>query len=643
MDEPVAAPVSRTFTIFETSVDAFRSWVARLPLEVFFTAQCFVFALLGWYSEGHSIAVLFYAAAYITGGYYGLKSSLQSLLERTLDIDLLMILAALGAASIGAPLEGATLLFLFSLSNALQSYAMARTQRAVESLLELNPEQARVRHDNELEWVDVKQVAVGQQIVVLPGDRIPFDGRVVSGSSDVDQSTLTGESMPVAKGPGDAVYAATLNAHGSLDIEVTRPLGESALARLVSLVEEAQSQKAQTQRFLERAEKYYAGMVVLATLLAAIVPVLLWQEALDTAIYRALTLLVAASPCALVISTPATILSAIAGAGRRGVLFKGGVHVEQLATVKVVALDKTGTLTRGQAKVQEIVAFAAEENVVLAWAAAVEAKSEHPLAHAIMAAAAERSLVLEPVGDFRATPGQGVSAHIAGVEVRVARPSSLRGLRAEVQRAVDRLEEQGQTVVLVAREQEVVGVIGIAYALRENAAETIARLRAAGIERVVLLTGDNERAAGAVAAQVGIDDCRANLRPEDKLDIVRQLKRDYGPVAFVGDGVNDAPALAVADVGIAMGAAGTDVALETADLVLMSDQLDALPYAFALSRRARRILLVNFAIALGAIAIMVTALLGPGLSLPLAVFGHEGGTVLVCLNGLRLLRWQGAS
>lgn len=641
MDEPVVAPAERRFDDFEASVNSFRNWVARLTLEVFFTTLCLVSTLLGWYSEGHSISAMFYALAYMTGGYYGLKSSLQSLLERTLDIDLLMILAAVGAAAIGAPLEGAVLLFLFSLSNALQSYAMARTQRAVESLLELNPEQARVRHNNELQWVGVEEVEVGQQIVVLPGDRIPFDGRVIAGSSDVDQSTLTGESMPVAKGPGDMVYAATLNAHGSLDIEVTRPLGESALARLVRLVEEAQSQKAQTQRFLEGAEKYYAGFVVLATVLAALVPILLWHEDPRAALYRALTLLVAASPCALVISTPATILSAIAGAGRRGVLFKGGVHVEQLAMAKVVALDKTGTLTRGRAELQEVVAFAAEENAVLAWAAAVEAKSEHPLARAIVEAATERSLPLEPVEDFRAMPGQGVSAHIADVEVRVARPTSVRDLSAEIQRAVDRLEEKGQTVVLVARGEKVVGAIGISDALRENAAETVSRLRAAGIKRVVLLTGDNERAARAVASQVGIDDYRADLRPEHKLDIVRQLKRDYGPVAFVGDGVNDAPALAVADVGIAMGGAGTDVALETADLILMSDELDTLPYAFALSRRARRTLLANFAVAMGAMVVMVAALWGPGLSLPLAVFGHEGGTVLVCLNGLRLLYWKG--
>jgi Zn2+/Cd2+-exporting ATPase len=641
MTEPVSAPIARTFDDFESSVDRFRNWVAELSIEVFFTALCFVSALLGWYSETHSISILFYTVAYITGGYYGLKSSLQSLFERTLDIDFLMVLAALGAALIGAPFEGAVLLFLFSLSNALQSYAMARTHRAVASLMQLNPEQARVRHSNGLEWVDVEEVEVGQQIVVLPGDRIPFDGRVVAGRSDVDESTLTGESMTVAKGPGDAVYAATLNAHGSLDIEVTRPLGESALARLVRLVEEAQNHKAQTQRFLERAEKYYAGFVVAATVLAALLPILLWHEAAHDALYRALTLLVAASPCALIISTPATILSAIAGAGRRGVLFKGGVHVEQLATAKVVALDKTGTLTRGQAEVQEIVAFVGEENALLAWAAAVEAHSEHPLARAILQAAAERSLVVEPIGDFRATPGQGVSAVVDGAEVRVARPTCFVDQSAEIQRTVDRLEQAGQTVVLVERGQVIMGAIAMADALRENAAETIARLRAAGIERVVLLTGDNERAARAVSAQTGIDDYRAALSPEDKLDIVRDLQRQYGPVAFVGDGVNDAPALAAADIGIAMGAAGTDVALETADVVLMSDQLHALPYAFALSRRARRILLCNLGLALGAIAVMVTTLLGPGLALPLAVFGHEGGTVLVCLNGLRLLQWKG--
>ncbi len=640
MNEPQPPPITRTSLGFRASVDRCRRWLVALPLEVFFTALCLLSALGGWYSEGHPISIVLYGIAYASGGYYGLKSGLQSLLERQLDIDLLMILAALGAAAIGAPLEGAALLFLFSLSNALQSYAMERTHRAVESLIELSPQQARVRRDGSLQLVDIEQIEVGQHIVVLPGDRIPFDGQVVAGTSDVDQSTLTGEALPVAKKAGDAVYAATLNAHGSLDIEVTRALDDSALARLIRLVEEAQSQKARTQRFLERAEKYYAAFVVAATVLIAILPIVLWNEIPRESLYRALTFLVAASPCALIISTPATILSAIAGAGRRGVLFKGGVPVEQLAKTKVIALDKTGTLTQGQPQVCDVTAFASDKNEILTLAAAVEAHSEHPLAGAILAAASELNITLPTATQFRATPGLGVSAHIAAAEVRVARPSSFAELNTSVTDAVARLESAGKTVVLVARDEHIIGAIALTDTLRSSAAATVAQLQKIGIEKIVMLTGDNERAASAIAAAAGITDYRAGLKPEDKLRIVRELQDQYGPVAFVGDGVNDAPALAAANIGIAMGGAGTDVALETADVVLMSDQLDTLPYAFGLSRRARRTLLNNIALALGAMVLMVGGIWSSGLTLPLAVFGHEGGTVLVCLNGLRLINWR---
>ena len=644
MSNAIAPRLSPFHWSYKTLFSALQSWLATQPLELIFTLVAGLSLFTGLAAEKFAApyaAFVLYALAYATGGYFGLKAGLQSLVERSLDVDLLMVLAALGAAAIGAPFEGALLLTLFALSNLLQEYAMDRTRRSIEALVELRPATARVHRLGEFVEIPVEQVATGERYLVRPGDRLPLDGQVVEGISTVDQAAITGESIPVDKIVGDTVFAGTVNQHGSLEIEVSHPAQDSTLSRLIRLVEEAQGQKAKTQRFLERAEGYYAGGVIIATSLAIAVPVFFFDELFATAFYRAMTLLVAASPCALVISTPATILSAIAGSAKRGVLFKGGAHVEQLAGVKVVAFDKTGTLTVGKPMVKDVIAFEHKADELLALAAAVEAHSEHPLAQAIVAEAHTRKLSLPIATAFQAAPGAGVSATVNRKQITVGSPQSTIDpnavFAAEAHHEIVRLEKEGKTAIVVARSGQILGVLALADSLRPDAGDIVVELKQQGVEHVVMLTGDNNHAARAIAKQVGVDTYRAALKPADKLQAIRSLNELYGPVAMVGDGVNDAPALAAADIGIAMGAAGTDVALETADVVLMSDELRQLPQAFALSRQARRVLAANLGFALGMIGLMVAAILGAGLALPLAVLGHEGGTVLVCLNGLRML------
>jgi Cd2+/Zn2+-exporting ATPase len=455
--------------------------------------------------------------------------------------------------------------------------------------------------------------------------------------------------MPVAKDVGDMVFAGTINQQGSLEVSVIRLARDSTIARLIQLVEEAQSEKAETQRFIDRAEQYYAVGVIAFTALAIIVPLLFLQEAFQPAFYRAMTLMVAASPCALVISTPATVLSAIGNGARKGILFKGGVYVERAAEIKVIAFDKTGTLTEGKPQVTDVrlIDQRLSEDELLALAGAVESRSEHPLAQAVVRAAELRQLELADATGFQASAGLGVQAVVNGETFvvgngRLIRRFNSSGLEAAEAAAVG-LQDEGKTAVILAHlinnetEAHILGVIGIADVLRPTAARVIRELKALGIERTVMLTGDNERVAKAIAAEAGVDSYYAELMPEDKMGLLKELADRYGPVAMIGDGVNDAPALATADIGIAMGAAGTDVALETADIVLMADDLTKIPYVIALSRKTRRTLVQNLAFALGVIVVLVAAVLGFSLALPLSVIGHEGSTVLVSLNGLRLL------
>ncbi len=591
-----------------------------------------------------------YGMAYVLGGLPALRAGLRTLARRRVDVDLLMVLAALGALVVGAPAEGATLLFLFAVSNLLQHVALGRSRRAVRALMDLRPETAEVRRDGATVRVPVEGVAVGEVYVVVPGDRLPLDGVVVDGRAEADQSALTGESVPVEKGPGADVLAGTIVGGGALEVRVTRLAGESALARMVALVEEAQASKAGAQQLADRIEPAYAVAVLALTALAIVVPPLAVGEPFREAFYRAMTLMVAMSPCAVVIATPAAMLSAIAAGARRGVLFKGGAAVEAAGALRAVALDKTGTLTQGAVRLVETVPLGeASETDLLTLAVAVQARSEHHLARATRSAAAERGIAVPAAEAFAADVGRGVRARVEGRAVWVGNARMFADVavggwdRAAAE--VARLQAEGRTAVVVATGADdaalrAVGVMAFADELRPAAAAAVARLRTLGIARVALITGDNAAVAAGVGAAVGADEVYADVLPADKVALVRGLQDQYGAAAMVGDGVNDAPALAAASLGVAMGGAGTDAALETADLVLMGDDLALLPYAVALGRAARRTLVVNFAIAFGAIAVMVVAVLGVGLPLPLAVVGHEGSTVLVALNGLRLLAFR---
>lgn len=620
-------------------------------LEVAFTVinaaaglTAFVGAGLGW---DPMLVLALYVVSYATGGWFGLVASVEALKEKTLNVDLLMILAALGAAVIGQPAEGAMLLFLFSLSNTLQTYAMDRSRKAIEKLLDLRPAQATVRRGSRLIMLPIEQLTLGDVVLVRPGERFPIDGEVVAGASDVNQAAITGESMPVHKQVSDLVFAGTVNGNGSLEIRVNRLAKDTTLARIVKMVEEAQATKANTQRMLDSFEERYAVFVLAAAVLLILVPWLVLGQGFQPTFYRAMTWLVVASPCALVISTPASILSAIANGARHGVLFKGGVHLEKTATLKVLAFDKTGTLTTGTPTLTALHTFGRiDGDELLRLAASLESRSEHPLARAIVQAAHARTLSLPPSTNFRAIPGQGVEGVVEAHTLWIGneRMFEERGvpLPAEMSHMAGILHDEGQTAMYAysASTHDFLGLLAVADTLREDAVDMIKALKAAGIERVVMLTGDNPQVAARIAERAGVDEFHAGLLPQDKVTVLQSLQRKYGPVAMVGDGVNDAPSLATADIGIAMGGAGTDVAIETADVVLMSDDLHKIPYAIGLARQARRVVWQNLTFAMAVIVVLIASAFGAQLPLPLGVVGHEGSTVLVVLNGLRLLRYK---
>ena len=592
--------------------------------------------------------------SYVAGGWFGLQAGIKSLLKREINVDLLMVLAAAGAATVNQWHEGAILLFLFSLSNVLQAYAMDRSRHAIRALLKLRPNQALLRADGTTKVVSVDLLKIGDVVVIKPGERFPIDGSVVDGSSTVDQSPITGESMPVQKMKGDIVFAGTVNQNGSLDVRVTKEAQDTTLARIIKMVEEAQDQRAETQRFLDEFEQKYALAVIVSVLLFIVIPPLFFGQNFNSNFYRAMVLMTVASPCALVISTPASILSAIANAARRGILFKGGAYLEQMATIKAIAFDKTGTISTGRPAVTDVIPHGATtREQLLSLTAAVEARSEHPIARAVAKRAKDDGLNLDEPRDFESIPGQGVRGTLNGNTILVGTDRLMEAenltIPADLVAERTRLESEGKTVLLAysgtlnaaKSENGWLGAIAVADELRPSARQIIQSLRDAGIEHIVILTGDNERVANAVCHEVGADDVRANLLPEDKVQAIKDLIAEYGPTAMVGDGVNDAPALAVATMGIAMGAAGTDVALETADIVLMADDLSNIAYAMRLSRRARRVVWQNIAFSLSVIGVLVISALGLNLLLPLGVVGHEGSTIVVVVNGLRLLTYKG--
>lgn len=618
--------------------------VAFTVINALTALTAFIGAGLGW---DPSLIFGLYFVSYVTGGWFGVMASIEALKEKTLNVDLLMILAALGAAAIGQPAEGATLLFLFSLSNTLQTYAMDRSRKAIEKLLDLRPAQATVRRGSRLISLPIEQLTLGDIVLVRPGERFPIDGEVTSGESDVNQATITGESMPVHKQMNDLVFAGTVNGTGSLEIRVTRLAKDTTLARIVKMVEDAQATKANTQQMLDTFEQKYAIFVLAAAVLLIFVPWLLLGHAFQPTFYRAMTWLVVASPCALVISTPASILSAIANGARNGVLFKGGVHLEKTATLKVLAFDKTGTLTSGKPAMTGLQTFGdMKEDEMLRLVAALESRSEHPLAKAIVQAAHARDLNLPLSMDFRAIPGQGVEGTVDSHHLWIGNERMFVerdvNIPADILTKASAMQEEGQTAMFVyeVKSQKFLGLLGVADTLREDAVEMIKALKAAGIEHVVMLTGDNTKVAAKIAARAGVDEFHADLLPQDKVTVLKSLQKKYGPVAMVGDGVNDAPSLATADIGIAMGGAGTDVAIETADVVLMSDDLRKIPFSINLARQARKVVWQNLTFAMAVIVLLVAGAFGADLALPLGVVGHEGSTVLVVLNGLRLLGFR---
>jgi len=591
-----------------------------------------------------AVPTLLFAAAVATGGWVWARRAWSAARLFSLDINVLMLLAVVGAIAINEWSEAAMVTFLFALAQWLESRNMERARLAIRGLMELTPNEALVRRENGESRVPVDDIRVGDILVVRPGDKVALDGTVASGASDINQAPITGESVPVPKTAGSVVYAGTINGHGALEVRVTHLRADSTLARIMALVEHAQSERAEAQTFVERFARIYTPGVVALAVALALVPPLVFAEPFATWFYRALVMLVISCPCALVISTPVSIVSALAGAARHGVLIKGGRHLETLGRVRCMAFDKTGTLTRGAPEVVGIEALDGEPiREVLRVAAALESRSDHPLARAILLRASHDGVATTPAAEHRSLAGLGVSAVLNGEPVLIGshRLFTERGMSSPaIDARVERLSTDGQTAVLVARSGRTIGVVTIADRARDTGRQLMDLLRKHGVAHVAILTGDNEATAARLARDLGVTETRAGLMPADKVAAVQQLKAAHGIVAMVGDGVNDAPALAAADVGIAMGAAGSDAALETADIALMADDLSQIPFAVRLSRATVRNIRLNITIALGLKAVFLVLAAAGSVTLWMAVAADMGASLLVIGNGLRLLRFE---
>ena len=630
--------------------------------ELLFSLLSGVALLVGWLMErgGAGAALPFFIAAYFFGGFFTLREAIGNIAAKRFKIDTLMLVAAAGAAALGSWAEGALLLFLFSLGHALEEFAMGRARREIEALATLAPDTASIRRGGAIKHVPVEDLAIGDIVVIRPNERLPADGVVIAGETSVNQAPVTGESAPVDKRPmtGDPgaaefskipaehrVFAGTINGAGAIDVYVARRAGESTLARVARMVAEAQTQRSPTENFTEKFERYFVPAVLTLVFLLLFAWVVI-DEPFSKSFYRAMAVLVAASPCALAISVPSAILSGIARAGRGGVLVKGGAALENLGTLRVVAFDKTGTLTEGKPRLVDIApAAGVAEAELLAVAVAIEEQSDHPLAAAVVRDAspkldASQRLIAEGVESIT---GKGVKGRIDGAVIHVGKPSMFDGedglaMSDDVQETARRLEQEGRTVMIVQHGRRTLGALGLLDVERSFAAAVITDLRALGVARMIMLTGDNQKVADAIAMKVGLDEARGALMPEDKVAFIRDLRGD-GAIAMVGDGVNDAPALAEATVGVAMGAAGSDVGLETADVALMADDLRHLPFALGLSRRTSAIIKQNLWASLGVVALLIPATLF-GLNIGAAIVVHEGSTLVVVANALRLLAYR---
>ena len=657
-----------TAAMSSQSVGIFTRW--RSNLELSLAAITLIALLIGWVGGSLTgllpqwVVTIFAVLAFAAGGYSGLMGAITEARAGRLDIDFLMIAAALGAAAIGEWEEGALLLFLFTLSGALEEFAIERTRKAIEALADLRPDVARVRRGAEELTLAVDELVVDDIVLVRPGERLPIDGVIMSGSSSIDQSPITGESIPVRKGAGDPVFAGTINGSGALEVTVQKLAGESTLSKIIKLVEAAQKDATPTQQFIDRFSQPYTYVVIGGTLLAILIGWLFINEPFDVTLYRAMTLLVVASPCALIISTPASVLSAIAAAARGGVLFKGGAYLEKAASIEIVAFDKTGTLTHGKPVVTDIhplTGYSATDLLRLAGSA--ELRSEHHIGNAIVERAKAEQIALENPSESFAIAGEGIQAHFTRAThvetIYIGNDKLFMNQDMDISPAIRligrTLQQQGKTAMLVARRSrvedmlgegrdwELVGYLAVADTVRPEAKTAIAQLHANGIKRIAMLTGDNHDVAQGIARELGIDEVYSDLLPEQKVEIVHKLAKE-GKIAMVGDGVNDAPALATATVGVAMGAGGTDVALETADIVLMASDLTKLPFSLQLGRQAERIVRQNVIFSVAVIMVLVLATIvlpifinGFVLPLPLGVVGHEGSTLIVVMNGLRML------
>jgi Cd2+/Zn2+-exporting ATPase len=619
--------------------------------ELIFSLICGAALLTGFLLSKTYVPV--FVVAYIFGGYYALVESLESLRKGKFNIDFLMIVAALGAAALGQWNEGALLLFLFSLGHSLEHFAMGRARHAIESLADLAPASALVRRNGKLVELPVEQLEIGDIAIIKPNERVPADGFVTQGNSSVDQAPITGESVPVDKSPATdpedqndphhRLFAGSINQSGAMEMQVTKISSDSTLARVVKMVSEAEKQRSPTQQFATKFERVFVP-VVLSFVLILLFAWLVIDETFAKSFYRAMAVLVGASPCALAISTPSAVLSGVARAARGGVLIKGGAPLENLGKLGAIAFDKTGTLTEGKPKLTDLItADGITEAQLLEAAIAVEKLSDHPLAAAIVRDGQQRlgHDIDSTATDLKSITGRGLRANFNGDAIYIGKDDDTIPMPDALRNSLEDLKSNGRTTMVVRRSDTYLGVLGMMDTPRPGAKEMIARLHELGIRRMIMISGDNQKVASAVAKEIGLDEAWGDLMPEDKVKAIGKL-REQEEVAMVGDGVNDAPAMAYATVGIAMGAAGSDVALETADVALMADELSHLPFAVGLSRKTNRIIRQNVWISLGMVAILVPASLF-GLSLGIAVLFHEGSTVVVVLNALRLLTYRAES
>ncbi|MEI3610569.1 heavy metal translocating P-type ATPase [Pseudogracilibacillus sp. SO10305] len=614
-----------------------------------YSTSFLVFGYLSYFVNGEEnlLTTLLFLASMVVGGLSLFKVGLQNLLRFEFDMRTLMTVAVIGGAIIGEWGEVALVVILFAISEELERFSMDRARNSIRSLMGIAPKEALVRRNGQEMMIHVDDIAVGDIMIVKPGEKIAMDGVVVNGYSAVNQAAITGESVPVGKTVDDEVFAGTLNEEGLLEVKITKLVEDTTISKIIHLVEEAQGERAPAQAFVDKFAKYYTPIIMIIAALVVVVPPLLFGGSWETWIYQGLAVLVVGCPCALVISTPISIVSAIGNAAKKGVLIKGGVYLEEMGALKAIAFDKTRTLTKGVPVVTDFTVLNNQmnEKELLAIITALEYRSQHPLASAIMKKAEEENISYSDVlvEGFSSITGKGIKGIVNGMTYYIGSPKLFKELSKtdfdnDFEKNVTALQNQGKTAMIIGTEKEILGIIAVADEVRESSKEIIQKLHQLGIKKTIMLTGDNKGTANAIGSDVGVSDIRANLMPQDKLDYIKQLRSEYGNVAMVGDGVNDAPALAASTVGIAMGGAGTDTALETADVALMGDDLRKLPFTVKLSRKALNIIKANitFAIAIKFIALLLVI---PGwLTLWIAILSDMGATLLVALNGLRLMR-----